>query len=116
MKDKDLIILTKIYNHANSIIEYTKGCSTLDDFENNSMLKEACVFNLMQIGELAKIDVSDETKDAIKDIPWNEIYGMRNRIVHGYDSLVMNVIWSTICKDIPKLRNKLNEYLDKAKK
>lgn len=113
MKDKDIIVLTKIYDHASSIVEYTKDCSSLEDFEGNSMLKEACVFNLMQIGELAKIDVSDKAKAAIKDVPWNEIYGMRNRIVHGYDSLVMNVIWSTICEDIPKLRDKLKEHLKK---
>lgn len=113
MNNKDKTVLTKIYDHVSSIIEYTKDCKTLEDFENNSMLKEACVFNLMQIGELAKIDVSDEAKVSIKDIPWNEIYGMRNRIVHGYDSLVMNVIWSTICDDIPKLQDKLKEHLDK---
>lgn len=112
MKDKDLVVLTKIYNHACSIVNYTKDCSALENFENNSMLKEACVFNLMQIGELAKIDVSDEAKAAIKNVPWNEIYGMRNRIVHGYDSLVMNVIWSTIKDDIPKLKKALSKYLD----
>lgn len=112
MKDKDLVVLTKIYNHACSIVSYTKDCHSLEDFENNSMLKEACVFNLMQIGELAKIDVSDEAKATIKNVPWNEIYGMRNRIVHGYDSLVMNVIWSTINEDIPKLKKVLANHLD----
>jgi uncharacterized protein with HEPN domain len=48
------------------------------------MRVEACVFNLMQIGELAKISLSDEVKDQIVTIPWKQLYGMRNRIVHGY--------------------------------
>ena len=56
------------------------------------MRVEACVFNLMQIGELAKTDLSDETKNNLSSIPWKQIYGMRNRIVHGYDGVEMTII------------------------
>ena len=41
--------------------------------------------NLMQIGELAKTSLSDAAKTAIPNIPWKQLYGVRNRIVHGYD-------------------------------
>ena len=71
------------------------------------MLVEATVFNLMQIGELAKESLSDEAKEQITTIPWNQLYGMRNRIVHGYSGINLNIVWDTISQDIPKLREKL---------
>lgn len=71
------------------------------------MLVEATVFNLMQIGELAKESLSDEAKEQITTIPWNQLYGMRNRIVHGYSGINLNIVWDTISQDIPKLREEL---------
>lgn len=41
------------------------------------MRLEACVFNLMQIGELAKTSLGDDIKEQIPSIPWKQIYGMR---------------------------------------
>ena len=53
---KDKIIVEKILKYISKVLEYTKD-TTYDDFINNSILVEACVFNLSQIGELAnKID------------------------------------------------------------
>ena len=60
------------------------------------MLVEATVFNLMQIGELAKVSLSDEAKAQLTAIPWPQLYGMRNRIVHGYAGVNMNIVWDTI--------------------
>lgn len=71
------------------------------------MLVEATVFNLMQIGELAKESLSDEAKEQITTIPWNQLYGMRNRIVHGYSGINLNIVWDTISQNIPKLREEL---------
>ena len=73
------------------------------------MLVEACVFNLMQIGELAKQELSDEGKSQINNIPWKELYGMRNRIVHGYDGVKMNIVWDTIYYDLPLLKEELEK-------
>ena len=54
------------------------------------MLVEATVFNLMQIGELSKAALSDEVKMQFSSIPWTQLYGMRNRIVHpnGFAKIV----------------------------
>lgn len=71
------------------------------------MLVEATVFNLMQIGELAKGVLSDEAKTQIKTIPWTQIYGMRNRIVHGYSGINLSIVWDTVSLDIPQLRSEL---------
>ena len=75
------------------------------------MLVEACVFNLMQIGELAKTALSDESKVMITTIPWKQLYGMRNRIVHGYSGVDMTIVWDTIRNDLPILKDEVEKYL-----
>ena len=75
------------------------------------MRVEATVFNLMQIGELSKFSLSDETKAQLSAIPWNQLYGMRNRIVHGYSGVNMRIVWDTVSRDIPALDMELAEIL-----
>ncbi len=75
------------------------------------MRVEACVFNLMQIGELAKISLTDEFKTTVRTIPWKQLYGMRNRIVHGYSGVNMNIVWDTIQEDLPLLKAEIEKYL-----
>lgn len=111
MDNKDKQILEKIYGHISAVLNYCKECSSLDDFQKNSMCVEACVFNLMQIGELAKTSLSDKLKDNIKTIPWKQLYGMRNRIVHGYAGVDMRIVWDTIHDDLPMLKTELESYL-----
>lgn len=111
MADKNKQILGKIYNHIVSVLDYCKDCSSLEEFEQDSMRVEACVFNLMQIGELAKVSLSDDFKSSIKTIPWKQLYGMRNRIVHGYSGVDMRIVWDTIHDDLPLLKNEIKVYL-----
>lgn len=84
MDSKDKHILNKIYAHIAAVLDYCEKTECLEDFRTDKMRVEACVFNLMQIGELAKASLSDNAKNQINTIPWKQIYGMRNRIVHGY--------------------------------
>lgn len=111
MEAKDKQILQKIYEHICSVMKYCKNCSNLEEFQNDSMRVEACVFNLMQIGELAKQSLSDEAKQQIKTIPWKQIYGMRNRIVHGYSGVNMLIVWDTINDDLPELKAELEPHI-----
>lgn len=111
MNSKDKRILEKIQAHIRAILKYCQPCQTLTDFQANSMLIDATVFNLMQIGELAKSALSDETKAQITSIPWKQIYGMRNRIVHGYSGVNMNIVWDTVSQDIPTLYEELKNIL-----
>lgn len=111
MDSKDLRILRKIYSHVTAVVNYCEGCSDLADFQNSSMRVEACVFNLMQIGELSKTSLTDEAKDEISTIPWKLLYGMRNRIVHGYSGVDMQIVWDTIKEDLPKLRQELCKHI-----
>lgn len=112
MDDKNAAVLKKILQHTVSIMNYCADCHSREDFERDSMRVEATVFNLMQIGELAKESLDDETKLKIKTVPWHQIYGLRNRIVHGYSGVNMQIVWDTVREDIPALRQELSAALE----
>lgn len=111
MDNKDIAVLKKMLQHTRAILNYCKDCRNLADFEANAMRVEATVFNLMQIGELAKKSLSDEAKAQITTIPWQQIYGLRNRIVHGYAGVNMKIVWDTVAYDIPELHKELKSIL-----
>ncbi len=108
MKNQKIIL--KIIKYIDSISKYTKNVD-YNEFSNNSMMVEACVFNLSQIGELVnKLDKEFISK--YPEIPWFKMRGLRNRIVHDYEGINLNLIWEIIDKDIKMLREqllKLNE-------
>ena len=70
------------------------------------MLIEACVFNLSQIGELTT-RLGDKFKKDNPQMAWAQIYGLRNRIVHDYEGVNLNLIWEIISDDIPELQQEL---------
>ena len=80
----------------------------------DSMRVEATVFNLMQLGELAKESLDDAAKERISTIPWHQIYGLRNRIVHGYSGVNMQIVWDTVESDLPALKAELEAFLEKC--
>lgn len=104
---KHRIIVEKIIKYVDKIINYTNSY-TYESFSGNTILVEACVFNLSQIGELAnKID--NEFEEANSSIPWRVLYGLRNRIVHDYEGVNLVLIWDIIKNDLPELRNQLKD-------
>ena len=104
---KNKIIVEKILKYISKVLEYTKD-TTYDDFINNSILVEACVFNLSQIGELAnKID--KEFGESNSSIPWRVMYGLRNKIVHDYEGVNLVLIWDILKVDLPELNAQLEE-------
>ena len=76
------------------------------------MLVEACVFNLSQMGELVK-NVDVEYKKEQLGIPWHQLYGLRNRIVHDYEGVNLKLVWQIIRDDLPSLQLKLEMILEK---
>jgi uncharacterized protein with HEPN domain len=58
---------------------------------------------LFEIIEEAAAHVSDATRTKHADIPWTQMIGMRNRLIHGYDIIDADVIWQTVTEDLPVL-------------
>lgn len=111
MDNRDRQVLQKIAGHIEAVLHYCETYKALSDFEADPMCVEACVFNLMQIGELAKTALSDEIKTQTTTIPWKQLYGMRNRIVHGYSGVDMSIVWDTINDDLPILKREIEKNL-----
>lgn len=101
----DRYYLDKITLGVEFIIKHTKDMSK-EAFEENELLQDSMMFRLIQISEnVAKL--SDDFREANKNIPWYEIKGLRNRIVHDYGSVDMSIIFETITNDIPKVNELL---------
>ena len=104
------IIVSKLLKLTNTILIYCDGVN-YSEFSGNSMLVEACVFNLSQIGELVR-HLDTEFKTAHSSIPWHQLYGLRNRIVHDYEGVNLALVWEIISNDLPELKAKLQNIQD----
>lgn len=91
--------------HILDAIEVVRGYAATgdDDFMRDGMRQDAIVRQLAVIGEAVKL-LSAESRDAEPGIPWRDIAGMRDRLIHGYASLDLNIVWQTVVQDIPPLR------------
>lgn len=99
------IILQKMLAYTTKVLDY---CSqyTYDLFIADSVMVEACVFNLSQLGELCRL-VDNEYTLSHPQIPWREMYGLRNRIVHDYEGVNLQLVWQIIKEDLPDLQKEL---------
>ena len=103
------IILQKMLRYTMRLVVYCSGY-TYDTFISDIKLVEACVFNLSQLGELCRI-VDPSFAQAHPQIPWREMYGLRNRIVHDYEGVNLQLVWEIISEDIPELRDELEKLV-----
>mgnify|MGYP006284564353 FL=1 len=97
-------------DHARETIDLTKG-KTRDDISNDRTLELALTRLVEIIGEAAA-HVSRETREKHPEIAWHEIVGLRNRLIHGYDAVDLDILWNIIQIDIPELESSLNALLD----
>ena len=106
---KDKGILLQIIKRCNRVIEKVSNISETE-FSLSDDIKEVVCFNLFQIGELAN-GLSVEFIKEYNKIPWKQIIGMRNRIVHGYDTINLEIVWNTANESIPELKSYCKEIL-----
>lgn len=111
MLDRDIEILKTILNHTKRIKEKIRGVSN-KELEEDLDLQEVLSFNILQIGELTN-KLSDEFKNRNKNIPWKDINGMRNIIVHGYSFVDVETVYDTSVHDIPELEKEIKIILKK---
>ncbi len=104
IKNDDYYI-KKLLKDIKFIIEKTNGI-TLEELETNEVLCDSVLFRLIQISENSA-KLTTEFKSIHKDIPWQAIKGMRNRIVHDYGEVEFTIVYQTITEDIPDICKKL---------
>jgi uncharacterized protein with HEPN domain len=82
-------------------------------FDNSELHQSAVVRELLVIGEAARF-ISAEYKTQHPEIPWNIIAGMRNRLVHEYFRIRLNIVWQTVQQDIPTLIEQLERLISSS--
>jgi len=95
-------IIRDILDCIDRIQVYTLDIS-FDEFSENFMAVEACLYNFQIMGE-AVSQLPDEFKQKETHIPWSLIKGMRNRLIHEYFGTDIFVVWNTIKNDLPSLK------------
>jgi len=110
MEKKDLNRLEHILDAAKAIQEHIKE-KKQSDLDKNRLLLGGIIRELLVIGEAANA-ISSQMKAQIP-LPWKEVIGMRNQLVHAYFEINHKIIWMTVTEDIPKLTAELENFLRK---
>jgi uncharacterized protein with HEPN domain len=95
---------------ADRILRYTQGM-TEAEFRAASQVADACVWNLTVFGEAAKF-IPEDVVQTYPQIPWAQIRGIRNRIVHAYDEIDLEIIWNVVCNELPPLVAMLDHIME----
>ena len=101
MKD-DSIYIDHILNSINRILDYISG-KDQEAFEADLVTQDAVVRQLEVIGEATK-RVSKELRSKNPDVPWSDMAGMRDVLIHDYIDVDLGVVWKTASEDIPNLK------------
>ena len=109
MKNKEYISVLKMIDYINKALRYTDGI-TFEEFKENEEKQDATIFSIIQIGELVK-NIEQETQDQYSSIEWVIIKNLRNKIVHDYEGINLNIIWDIIKDDLVPLKNNLEEII-----
>ncbi|MDO8728459.1 MAG: DUF86 domain-containing protein [bacterium] len=101
----DQAYLNYILDSVRKIEKYT---SDIDEksFKEDELRQSGVLMQLTLIGEISK-KISDETKNKVK-LPWKDIIGFRDRAIHNYFDMKVDVIWDTVKNDIPILKKELS--------
>ena len=114
MKKDNLVYLRHILDAIHRIEEYIEGVE-YEDFMNN---------NLIQAGVMREIEITGEAtkglmqgfKEKYPDIPWKKMSGMRDKLIHDYFGVDLDAVWDTVEKDIPLLKDKIKDIIEKEGK
>lgn len=93
--------IQKIQQDLEFIVRHMKDVD-LEELNANEVLLDSMLFRMIQVSENSR-KLTEEYKQKRKTIPWNAMYGMRNRIVHDYGNVDLKVVYETLKNDIPEL-------------
>jgi uncharacterized protein with HEPN domain len=104
-RHSETVYLQHIFEAANKIIDLTQRGGR-DLYDSDYAIADAIVRELLVVGEAAR-NLSKEYKDGQPQIPWKEVVGMRDWLVHGYAEIDWDKVWNTAINDIPELKEKI---------
>jgi len=99
---EDIAYIEHILDCINKIQAYTENLDK-ETFVQNNLVIDTTIRNFEIIGEAAKM-ISENLKLSYFEVPWKEMAGMRDKLIHDYLGVDVNVIWETVQDDIPLLK------------
>lgn len=112
MKRTPELFLGDILKAAQHILDFVKDLD-YDEFIDDEKTSSAVIRKFEIIGEAAK-NIPDTIKKKYSDIPWKDIAGMRDHLIHGYFGVDYVIVWDTIQSDIPKIIKSVSQILDES--
>ena len=90
--------------------DFVEGMS-FDDFSNDKRTLQAVLYGFAILGEAAASLLPD-IQSAYPQVPWSQIRGMRNAVIHEYFQVDLEIIWETVKTDLPRLKTALENILE----
>ena len=108
-KREDKAVLLDIFHAMERIILYTSKLE-YSDFLSDIKTQDAVIRNIEILGEAAKL-LSDEMKNELPDIPWKDISGTRDVLIHDYFGVNLDIVWNIARNEIPLIYNILKDFI-----
>jgi uncharacterized protein with HEPN domain len=108
---KDRVYLEHIRDALDDLAAYT--APGRDAFFADRMRQDATLRKLQVVGQAVK-NLSQDTKAFQPQIPWKQIAGMRDKVIHDYFGVNLEIVWAVIEKELPKLEAAIAELLSKS--
>ena len=101
MRRHDEIRLRHMLDAAREAVSFARG-RTRGDLDTDRQLVLSLVKDIEIVGEAAT-RVSEPARRRLPEMPWERIVGMRNRLVHAYFDVNLDIVWKTVREDLPEL-------------
>ena len=108
-KAEDLVRMHHMLDAAQKVVKFIQN-SNRADLDKDEKLSLSIVRLLEIIGKAAR-NVSDQCQNMYPEIPWRQMAGMRNRLIHGYFDVDLNIVWKIATIDLPVLITELQQAL-----
>ncbi len=110
MRQNNLVRVRHALDAASKAINFLKG-KTREDLHKDEILSLALVRLLEVIGKAA-VGIDSEFAKQHPRVPWKEMIALRNRLIHGYFDINLDIVWNTVVEDLPPLVSALENLLD----
>jgi uncharacterized protein with HEPN domain len=109
--------MTEVVDYLDEILEASQKIERFTDemsyeeFVEDDKTVDAVLRNFEVIGEAAK-NVPEETRREYSYVPWTEMAGMRDKLIHGYATVELQIVWTTVQEEIPSLTGQIQALRD----
>lgn len=107
MKREIRLFVEDILTSISDIEEFTKGLDK-ERFFNDKLRQSAVIRHLEIIGEAAK-NIPDSFRKKHPDVPWGRVAGTRDKMIHAYSKVDLDIVWEIIKRNLPKLKKQIEE-------